>query len=68
MGTIQFTGEIVGIGVQVLVDGGSFDNFLQPRIAHFLKLPVEPILNANVLVGNGELMTVEGLVTSRCNF
>lgn len=62
VGTIRFTGVIAGINVQVLVDGGSSDNFLQPRIAHFLKMPIEPSPNANVLVGNGELMAAEGLV------
>ncbi|RHN40979.1 hypothetical protein MtrunA17_Chr8g0361011 [Medicago truncatula] len=42
MGILRFTGQIGHIDVQVLVDGGSSDNFLQPRIAEFLKLPIEP--------------------------
>lgn len=42
VGTIKFTGKISAISVQILVDRGSSDSFLQPRIAHCLKLPIEP--------------------------
>lgn len=42
--------------------GGSDDNFLQPRIAKFLKLPVLPIPSFKVLVGNGNALQVEGLI------
>ena len=42
-----------------MVDGGSSDNFLQPQIAEFLKLPVEPGPCFKVL---GQSMTVEGVV------
>nr|KYP32740.1 Retrotransposable element Tf2 [Cajanus cajan] len=45
--------------VHVLLDSGSSDNFLQPRLAHFLKLPIEPIPNFQVLVGNGIALVVE---------
>jgi hypothetical protein len=62
MGVIRFTGFIEHIGVQILIDGGSSDNFLQPRIAKFLKLPIEPGPQFNVLVGNGEIMSAEGVV------
>jgi len=37
-GTIRFTGSINGIDIQILLDGGSSNNFLQPRLAKFLKL------------------------------
>jgi hypothetical protein len=53
MGIIRFTGTIGNIPVQVLVDGGSSDTYLQPRIAQFLRVPVEPTPSFQVLVGNG---------------
>jgi hypothetical protein len=62
MGVLRFAGSIEHIGVQILIDGGSSDNFLQPRIAKFLKLPIEPGPQFNVLVGNGEVMTAEGVI------
>lgn len=40
--TLRFQGEVGNITLQILIDGGSSDNFLQPRIAQFLKLPIEP--------------------------
>nr|KYP41284.1 Transposon Ty3-G Gag-Pol polyprotein [Cajanus cajan] len=52
-GTMRFKGVINGLTVQILLDSGSSDNFLQPRIAACLKLPIEPIQNFNVMVGNG---------------
>lgn len=62
VGTIRFTGQIAGLTIQVLVDGGSSDNFLQPRLAHFLHLPIEPTHTFNVLVGNGQTMEPKGIV------
>ncbi|MCH79841.1 retrotransposon protein, partial [Trifolium medium] len=62
MGILRFTGSIEQIKVQILIDGGSSDNFLQPRIAKCLKLPVEPASSFRVLVGNGEIMTAEGMI------
>jgi hypothetical protein len=62
MGTIRFTGTIGNIPVQVLVDGGSSDTYLQPRIAQFLKVPIEATPSFQVLVGNGQSLTVEGMV------
>jgi hypothetical protein len=62
MGIIRFTGTIGNIEVQVLVDGGSSDTYLQPRIAQFLKVPIEPTPKFQVLVGNGASLTVEGIV------
>lgn len=48
--------------MQILLDGGSSDSFLHPRIEHFLKLPIEPAPQFNVLVGNGNTMTSEGCI------
>ncbi|WVZ14709.1 hypothetical protein V8G54_012275 [Vigna mungo] len=62
VGTIRFLAHINQIPVQVLIDGGSSDNFLQPRIAKFLKLPVEPASLFRVMVGNGNYMTAEGKI------
>ncbi|CAJ2662565.1 unnamed protein product [Trifolium pratense] len=62
IGILRFTGSIEQIKVQILIDGGSSDNFLQPRIAKCLKLPVEPASTFRVLVGNGEIMTAEGMI------
>ncbi|CAJ2652754.1 unnamed protein product [Trifolium pratense] len=62
MGILRFSGTIEHIQVQILIDGGSSDNFLQPRIARFLKLPIEPGPVFKVLVGNGEIMTAEGVI------
>ncbi|CAJ2644751.1 unnamed protein product [Trifolium pratense] len=62
MGVMRFAGSIGHIDVQILIDGGSSDNFVQPRIAKFLKLPVEPAPIFKVLVGNGEIMTAEGVI------
>nr|KYP33504.1 hypothetical protein KK1_045645 [Cajanus cajan] len=62
LGTMKFQGSVNGIIVQVLLNSGSSDNFLQPRIAHCLKFPIEPIPNFQVLVGNGNALVAEGLV------
>ncbi|MCH94215.1 hypothetical protein A2U01_0015172, partial [Trifolium medium] len=62
VGTIRFTGKIGKMEVQILVDGGSSDTYLQPRIAQFLKIPVETTPNFKVLVGNGQSLIVEGIV------
>ena len=48
--------------IKVLVDGGSSDNFIQPRIAKFLKLPIEATPPFKVVVGNGSYMTAEGFI------
>ncbi|XP_020233863.1 uncharacterized protein LOC109813966 [Cajanus cajan] len=62
VGTMRFQGSIQGVSVQILLDSGSSDNFLQPRLANYLKLPVEPISSFQVMVGNGNSLTVEGLI------
>lgn len=41
VGTMTFQGSINGMMIQVLLDNGSSDNFLQPRLASCLKLPID---------------------------
>jgi len=48
--------------VQILLDSGSSDNFLQPQIGQHLKLLMEPILSLHVLVSNGNALLVEELM------
>ncbi|KAJ1419593.1 Aspartyl protease, partial [Sesbania bispinosa] len=62
VGTIRFMAYIEKLLVTVLIDGGSSDSLLQPRVAKFLKLPVEPVAQSRVMVGNGNYMSVEGLI------
>lgn len=62
VGTIRFTGQVGSIRVKILVDGGSSDNFIQPRVAQVLKLPIEPVTNLRVLVGNGQVLNAKGKI------
>lgn len=61
-GTLRFTGRINGHKIQVLLDDGS-DNFLQLKVTKFLKLPILPIPPFKILVGNGNALQVEGLIS-----
>jgi len=60
--TIRFTGFIQGHKIQILIDGGSSDNFIQPRVAKFLHLPIYQTPQLKVLVGNGEQLECQGKV------
>ncbi|GJX70825.1 transposon ty3-I gag-pol polyprotein [Tanacetum coccineum] len=62
--TIRLSGSINGTQVQVLLDGGSSDNFIQPRVAKHVGLPIEPSKTFRVMVGSGTFLQVEGLITS----
>lgn len=62
MGTMRFQGHIQGIAVTVLLDSGSSDNFLQPRIAQSLHLPIQSNTQFQVLVGNGHSLTTMGYI------
>jgi len=62
VGTIRFISHINTLPVTILVDGGSSDNFLQSRIAKFLKLAIAPTPPFKVMVGNGSYMTAEGMI------
>ena len=61
-GTIRFTGFIQGHKIQILIDEESSDNFIQPRLAKFLHLPIYQTPQLKVLVGNGEQLKCEGEV------
>lgn len=52
-GTMRFTDTIIGHPVKILLVGESDDSFIQPRIAHFLNLEIQPTTAFKVLVGNG---------------
>ncbi|XP_072076713.1 uncharacterized protein [Arachis hypogaea] len=58
------TTSINGLPIQVLLDGGSSDIFIQPRIANFLNLAVKPASGFKVIVGNFDVKTVEGRIPS----
>ena len=62
VGNIIFQGILNGFPIQILGDGGNLDNFLQPRLAKFLKLGVEPSHNIEVTIGDGTHMQAEGKV------
>ncbi|GJT78681.1 reverse transcriptase [Tanacetum coccineum] len=62
--TICFSGTINGTTVQVLLDGGSSNNYITPRVAMYARLPVEPTTNLKVLVGNGMFLKAEGFINS----
>jgi len=52
VGTIKFVAHVGTMPIKVLIDGGSLDNFLQPKVAHFLNIPVETGPSFKVMVGN----------------
>nr|KYP74492.1 Retrotransposable element Tf2 [Cajanus cajan] len=64
MGTMRFTGSIAGKEVHILLDSGNSDNFLQPKLAHYLKLPIEPASGLQVMVGNGNSLSTEGKISN----
>jgi len=61
-GTIRFTGFIQGHKIQIIIDGRSSDNFIQPRVTRFLHLPIYQTPRLKVLVGNGEQLECESEV------
>lgn len=60
--TIRFIGNLQGHPVKVLMDSGSDDNFIQPRLVKFLRLNVLNTRPFKVLVGNGQTLQVEGFI------
>jgi hypothetical protein len=58
--TLRVTGRIHETQVTILIDSGNSHNILQPRLAEFLKLPVEAITPFSVFVGNGDTITCSG--------
>ena len=61
-GTMRFTGSINGHSVQIPLDGGSNDSFIQPQLAKFLHLEIQPTAPFKVLVGNGNALQIEGFI------
>ncbi|OMP00125.1 Retrotransposon gag protein [Corchorus olitorius] len=64
LNTLKLLGNIVGYQFTVLVDSGSTHNLIQPRLAQFLQLPIEPALPLTVTVGNGDTLRYMGQVTN----
>ncbi|OMP05995.1 Retrotransposon gag protein [Corchorus olitorius] len=62
--TLKLEGEISGYKFTVMVDSGSTHNLIQPRLAQFLQLPIEPAPPLTVIVGNGETLRCLGQVTN----
>ena len=58
--TLRFKGLLNGHPVQVLVDGGSTHNFVQPRIVKFVALQLDSSIPFSVTVGNGAQLLCEG--------
>ncbi|XP_072086978.1 uncharacterized protein [Arachis hypogaea] len=59
---IRIKAHVHGLEVQALIDGGSSDSFIQPRIAKFLNLPIEPAPGIKVMVGDFDVLEVEGYI------
>lgn len=51
--TLRFTGQVHGKTIQILLDEGSTHNFVQTRVASYLRLPIETTTQFFILVGNG---------------
>jgi len=66
---MKFQVLIIGATVQLLLDSGSSDNFLQLQLAidPLPQIIVEPIPNFQVLVGNCNAHVAEGLVRELSN-
>lgn len=58
--TLRAQGLVRELEVTILVDSGSSHNIMQPQIAEFLQLPIQPITPFSVVVGNGESITCVG--------
>lgn len=55
--TLEFHGFLITSEVFILVDTGSTHNFVHPRIAEKVKLPLTAIRPFRVYVGNGQSLT-----------
>ncbi|XP_061362338.1 uncharacterized protein LOC133306077 [Gastrolobium bilobum] len=58
--TLRFKCHIGKSEFSLLVDGGSTHNFLQPKVASILELPITADRKFEVMVGNGQLLQCEG--------
>ena len=54
--TFRLYGLINSARVTILVDSSSTHNFVQPRVAKFLSLPVKETTTLRVMVGNGSVL------------
>nr|GMC90855.1 Transposon Ty3-G Gag-Pol polyprotein [Ipomoea batatas] len=52
--SLRLCGDIHGQRIQILVDGGSTHNFIQPSVAEKLHLPTTTIEKFNVYIRNGD--------------
>ncbi|XP_061360228.1 uncharacterized protein LOC133304232 [Gastrolobium bilobum] len=62
--SFRLTGTILGQAVQILIDGGSTQNFITPRIANHLHLTLLAIQPFKVHVGNRDSLTCAALCQS----
>ena len=60
--TILLNDSILGTNVQVLLDNGSSNKFIQPRITSHLKLPIEASPNLKVMVGDGTFLHADNQI------
>ncbi|OMO85913.1 Retroviral aspartyl protease [Corchorus olitorius] len=63
LNTLKFVGEIAGYQFSILVDSGSTHNLIQPRLARFLQLPIQPAPPFAVTIRNGETIHCLGQMT-----
>ncbi|XLU45189.1 hypothetical protein S245_040003 [Arachis hypogaea] len=61
---IRIKALINGLEIQVFIDACSSDNFILPRIAKFLNLPIEQAPGFKVIMGNFTVMSVERCISS----
>nr|GLL17711.1 uncharacterized protein LOC107177859 [Ipomoea trifida] len=52
--SLQLWGQVSGDQIQVLIDGGSTHNFIQPSIAERLNLATKQVTPFRVYIGNGD--------------
>ncbi|WVY96967.1 hypothetical protein V8G54_029118 [Vigna mungo] len=60
--TFWVTGSIQGYAAQILIDSGATHNFIQNKVAQFLRLPTQPTPSPlSVMVGNGTFLPCSSL-------
>lgn len=60
--TLHFSGSVKGNTSHVLLNGGSTQNFIHPRMTKFLKLPIQDASKFSVMVGDGNRLQCLGVV------
>lgn len=56
--TLRVLGQIKNSPINVLIDSGSTQNFIQERVAKQLHLPFQQSKPFQVLIGNGEVVFI----------